>query len=113
VLTYRRHAVYLAAHHDARILRVDKVLAYHFGTRYLCEVDVVLPESMPLKETHDIGEVSPAAWMRRTRAGVSKSPVVPCAQSLEIRIEALPMVERAFVHCDYEYTHKAEHKAPL
>eukprot|EP01006_Ploeotia_vitrea_P044191 TRINITY_DN66816_c8_g2_i5.p1 TRINITY_DN66816_c8_g2~~TRINITY_DN66816_c8_g2_i5.p1 ORF type:complete len:647 (+),score=305.69 TRINITY_DN66816_c8_g2_i5:77-2017(+) len=76
---------YLAAHHDRRILRVDKVLAYHFGSRYMCEVDIVLPEDMRLKKTHDIGE------------------------SLEIKIEKLAVVERAFVHIDYEWTHKAEH----
>lgn len=80
---------YLAAHHDDRIVRVDKVLAYHFGVRFICEVDVVLPEDMPLKETHDIGE------------------------SLEKRIEQLDNVERAFVHLDYEWTHKAEHKIIL
>jgi len=77
---------YLAAHHDARILRVDKVLAYHFGMRYIVEVDVVLPEDMPLKLTHDIGE------------------------SLEIKIEKMSIVERAFVHLDYECTHQPEHK---
>ena len=60
-------------------MRVDKVLAYHFGMRFICEVDVVLPENMPLKEAHDIGD------------------------SLEKRIEQLDIVERAFVHLDYEY----------
>lgn len=77
---------YMAAHHDPRILRVDKVLAYHFGLRYMVEVDIVLPETMPLRETHDIGD------------------------SLEREIEELETVERAFVHIDYEWEHKAEHK---
>eukprot|EP01083_Nonionella_stella_P130648 396549_1 len=77
---------YLAAHHDSRIMRVDKVLAYHFGLRYLCEIDIVLPPELPLKTTHDIGE------------------------SLEILIEELDCVERAFVHLDYETDHKPEHK---
>jgi len=77
---------FLTAHHDPRIMRVDKVLAYHFGIRLICEVDIVLPETMPLKETHDIGE------------------------SLEKKIEQLEMVERAFVHIDYEWTHAPEHK---
>lgn len=78
--------VYLAARHDTRILRIDKVLAYHFGIRYICEVDIVLPEDMPLKITHNIGE------------------------TLEVKIESLPFVERAFVHIDYEWTHSPEHK---
>lgn len=30
--------------------------AYYFGSRMLVEVDIVLPETMPLKESHDIGE---------------------------------------------------------
>ena len=30
--------------------------AYHFGSRLLVEVDIVLPEDMPLRESHDIGE---------------------------------------------------------
>lgn len=79
---------YLAASHDRRITRVDKVLAYHFGIRYLCEIDIVLPPELPLKIAHDIGE------------------------SLEIQIEALEEVERAFVHLDFESTHKPEHKIP-
>lgn len=79
---------YLAASHDRRIARVDKVLAYHFGIRYLCEIDIVLAPDLPLKIAHDIGE------------------------SLEIEIEALDEVERAFVHLDFESTHKPEHKIP-
>jgi len=54
--------------------------------RFICEVDIVLPEDMPLKQTHDIGE------------------------ALEIKIENLDVVERAFVHIDYEWEHQAEHK---
>ena len=30
--------------------------AYHFGSRLLVEVDVVLPPETPLRESHDIGE---------------------------------------------------------
>lgn len=40
---------------------------------------------MSLREAHDIGE------------------------SLQMKIESLPMVERAFVHLDFETTHKPEH----
>ena len=52
------------------------------GERFLVEVDIVLPESMPLRETHDIGE------------------------ALQIKIEALAEVERAFVHIDWEWEHR-------
>jgi divalent metal cation (Fe/Co/Zn/Cd) transporter len=75
---------YLAAHHSDKILRVDTVRAYHFGVRYLCEVDIVLPEDMLLREAHDIGE------------------------GLEKKIEALEDVERSYVHLDWEYDHKPE-----
>ena len=36
--------------------RIDTVRAFYFGTSYLVEVDIVLPENMLLKEAHDIGE---------------------------------------------------------
>lgn len=49
------------------------------------QVDIELPEDLPLKEAHAIGE------------------------SLQIKIEELPEVERAFVHLDYECDHKPEH----
>lgn len=76
--------------HDPRILFIDTVYVYHFGTRFLVEVHIVMDENMPLKVAHDISE------------------------SLQNSIEALPDVERAFLHVDYEYEHKPidEHKIP-
>ena len=65
---------------------VDTVRAYHFGNQLLVEVDIVLPKGMPLKQTHDIGE------------------------SLQIKLESLDEVERAFVHLDWEFEHAPEHK---
>lgn len=81
---------YLAFNHDKRIQLIDTVRAYHFGTKLLAEVDIVLPPTMPLREAHDIGE------------------------SLQKEIEALDYVERAFVHLDYECSHTAadEHSYP-
>ncbi|CAN8254307.1 unnamed protein product [Cochlearia groenlandica] len=67
------------------IKRVDTVRAYTFGVLYFVEVDIELPEDMPLKEAHAIGE------------------------SLQIKLEELPEVERAFVHLDFECHHKPEH----
>ena len=49
------------------------------------QVDVELPENLQLKEAHAIGE------------------------SLQIKLEELPEVERAFVHLDFESRHKPEH----
>jgi len=78
---------YLALRHDARIKFIDQVKAYHFGERLLVEVHIGLPDTMPLRESHDIGE------------------------SLQIKIEALEQVEIAHVHTDFEYCHQhPEHK---
>lgn len=76
---------YLVLRHHPKITRVDTVRAYTFGVLYFVEVDIELPEDLPLKEAHGIGE------------------------SLQIKIEELPEVERAFVHLDYECDHKPEH----
>ncbi|XP_047944609.1 metal tolerance protein 4-like isoform X2 [Salvia hispanica] len=76
---------YLVLRHDPKIKRVDTVRAYTFGVLYFVEVDIELPEDLPLIEAHAIGE------------------------SLQIKIEQLEEVERAFVHLDYECDHKPEH----
>jgi divalent metal cation (Fe/Co/Zn/Cd) transporter len=47
---------YIASHHDDQIKFVDTVRAFHFGASYLVEVDIVLPEEMPLRVSHDIAE---------------------------------------------------------
>ncbi|XP_026413017.1 metal tolerance protein 4-like [Papaver somniferum] len=79
---------YLVIRHHPQIKRVDTVRAYTFGVLYFVEVDIELPEDLPLKEAHAIGE------------------------SLQIKIEELPEVERAFVHLDFECDHKPEHSVP-
>lgn len=76
---------YLVLRHSPEMKRVDTVRAYTFGVLYFVEVDIELPEDLPLKEAHAIGE------------------------SLQIKIEELAEVERAFVHLDYECDHKPEH----
>lgn len=75
---------YLVIRHP-KVKRVDTVRAYTFGVLYFVEVDIELPEDLPLIEAHTIGE------------------------SLQIKLEKLPEVERAFVHLDYECDHKPEH----
>jgi cation diffusion facilitator family transporter len=79
---------YLAWNHDARVEVIDTVRAYHFGEKFLVELDIVLPKTMLLKEAHDIG------------------------QALQDKIETIDEVERAFVHLDYEWDHKPEHGNP-
>ncbi|CAL5428631.1 unnamed protein product [Camellia sinensis] len=75
---------YLVIRHP-QVKHIDTVRAYTFGVLYFVEVDIELPEELPLKEAHLIGE------------------------TLQMKIEKLPEVERAFVHLDYECQHKPEH----
>ncbi|KAL4597876.1 hypothetical protein ACB092_11G019700 [Castanea dentata] len=83
---YLSKLTYLIWNHDKEIKHIDTVRAYTFGCNYFVEADIVLPEEMPLGQAHNIGE------------------------SLQEKIEQLPQVERAFVHVDFETTHKPEHK---
>ncbi|KAK4594957.1 hypothetical protein RGQ29_018622 [Quercus rubra] len=72
-------------HHDD-IKQIGRVRAYTIGSdQYFVEVDIVLSQDMVLSETHDIGE------------------------TLQVKLEQLPEIERAFVHIDSEHTHRAEH----
>ncbi|KAJ4979286.1 hypothetical protein NE237_010066 [Protea cynaroides] len=82
---YLQKLTYLCWNHHKAIRHIDTVRAYTFGSHYFVEVDIVLPSEMPLQEAHDIGE------------------------SLQEKLELLPEIERAFVHLDYEFTHKPEH----
>ncbi|KAE8124507.1 hypothetical protein FH972_019385 [Carpinus fangiana] len=80
---------YLIWNHHEEIKNIDTVRAYTFGSHYFVEVDIVLPEDMYLHKAHNIGE------------------------TLQEKLEQLPEVERAFVHIDFEFTHRPEHKAKL
>ncbi|WVZ04516.1 hypothetical protein V8G54_025322 [Vigna mungo] len=77
---------YLIWNHHEEVKHIDTVRAYTFGAHYFVEVDIVLPEDMPLNQAHNIGE------------------------TLQEKLEQLPQVERAFVHIDFEFTHRPEHK---
>lgn len=79
----RNAVTMLARNHDGRVLLVDTVRAFTSGTGYIVEVDFVLPEMMPLKEAHDIGE------------------------SFQYFLENTPglNIDRAYVHLDTETDH--------
>jgi divalent metal cation (Fe/Co/Zn/Cd) transporter len=83
-VAFLQRATYIALTHPG-VQAVDTCRAYYAGNNLFVEVDIVLPPEMHLKETHDIGE------------------------ALQIKLESLPSVERAFVHVDYESSHKPEH----
>ncbi|KAL8126655.1 hypothetical protein AgCh_013784 [Apium graveolens] len=80
---------YLIWNHHEEIKQIDTVRAYTFGSHYFVEVDIVLPEDMLLSQAHNIGE------------------------TLQEKLEQLPEVERAFVHIDFEFTHRPEHNSKL
>jgi len=74
----------LASNFDDRML-VDICRAYHFGPKFLVELEVVLPKDTLLFESHDLG------------------------MELQYEIEGRPEVERCFVHIDYEQRPYDEH----
>ncbi|KAL3643123.1 Metal tolerance protein 9 [Castilleja foliolosa] len=80
---------YLIWNHHKEIQHIDTVRAYTFGSHYFVEVDIVLPQDMMLSQAHNIGE------------------------TLQEKLEQLPEVERAFVHIDFEFTHRPEHNGKV
>jgi cation diffusion facilitator family transporter len=69
----------MASAYDERVV-VDTVRAYHFGPKFLVELEVVMPEETLLHESHDVG------------------------MELQYEIESREEVERCFVHIDCKYT---------
>ncbi|CAK7197656.1 hypothetical protein SEUCBS139899_000304 [Sporothrix eucalyptigena] len=76
---------YVCVTHSPAVQQIDTVRVYHSGPRLIAEVDVVMPQDATLGETHDV------------------------AEELQSKLECLPDIERAYVHVDYETTHKPEH----
>ncbi|KAB8237263.1 hypothetical protein ETB97_001031 [Aspergillus alliaceus] len=76
---------YISMTHSPFITAIDTVRAYTSGPRLLVEVDIVMDPNDTLRATHDV------------------------AEELQMKLESLPDVERAYVHVDYETTHKPEH----
>lgn len=80
-----QHLTYLSMTHAPSILALDTVRAWYSGPRLIVEVDVVMHAEESLRETHDV------------------------AEALQIKLESLPNVDRAYVHVDYETSHAPEH----
>ena len=87
-----RKLTFMSFQHDPRIAKVDTVRAYYGGSKLFVEIHIVMDPVTPLWLAHDVGE------------------------SLEQDVEAyfFQDVERAFVHVDYETTHRpsSEHLGP-
>jgi len=64
---------------------LDLVRAYHFGPRFLVEVEIVMAGETPLSESHDVGIM------------------------LQHKIERLEQVDRCFVHVDYQMRDVDDH----
>jgi cation diffusion facilitator family transporter len=80
-----QHITYISMTHSPTILQIDTVRAYHSGPRLIVEVDIVMDPEATLRATHDV------------------------AEELQMKLESLPDVERAYVHVDYETDHRPEH----
>ncbi|KAF2492304.1 hypothetical protein BU16DRAFT_467903 [Lophium mytilinum] len=76
---------YISMTHSPEVKQIDTVRAYHSGPRLIVEVDIVMDPNDTLRHTHDV------------------------AEELQIKLESLPNVERAYVHVDFETSHAPEH----
>ena len=77
---------YVCLTHSPDAIRgIDTVRVYHSGPRLIAEVDVVMDPEASLRDTHDI------------------------AEELQFKLEDLPDIEPAYVHVDYETSHKPDH----
>ncbi|SMR56636.1 unnamed protein product [Zymoseptoria tritici ST99CH_1E4] len=73
----RNILLYLTMRFAKTIKQIQGLQAYHSGDKLNVEVDLVLEESISLRDSHDLGE------------------------SLQYVLESVPNVDRAFVHMDY------------
>lgn len=80
-----RNITYVAAHHHPLIMSVEQVIAFQAGPMYMTELHIVVPGNLPLELAHWIGE------------------------SLQLKVERMPDIERAFVHVDCESHNENEH----
>lgn len=78
---------YVTMMHSDRFKAVDTVRAWHSGPRLIVEVDVVMEAEERMSVCHDV------------------------AEELQVKLESLPEVERAYVHVDFETSHRPEHES--
>jgi len=74
----------MAKQHDPNAT-LDIVRAYHFGPKFLVEIEMIMDRLTPLEISHDVG-------MR-----------------LQDQIERMDECERCFVHVDYQHRDKDDH----
>lgn len=81
----RNILLYLTMRFARTIRYIQGLQAYHAGDKLNVEVDIVLDEDMSLRDSHDLSE------------------------SLQYIVESVPMVDRAFVHADYQTVNLPSH----
>jgi len=74
----------MAANHHPEA-KLDIVRAYHFGPRFLVEIELVMDRATPLEKSHDVGML------------------------LQDQVEHMEECERCFVHVDYEHRDEDDH----
>lgn len=80
-----RALTYVAANHHPLVVNVEQVLAFQVGPQYFAELHIIVPGHIPIGVAHWIGE------------------------SLQLKIERVPDIERAWVHVDVESHNENEH----
>ena len=81
----RNILLYLTMRFAKTIKSIQGLQAYHAGDKLNVEVDIVLDEGTPLRDSHDL------------------------AESLQYVLESVPTVDRAFVHSDYKSENLPSH----
>lgn len=71
-----RLITYVASHHHPDIAGIEQVMAFQFGPAYFCELHIIVHDDISLTSAHWIGE------------------------SLQLKIERIEGIERAWVHLD-------------
>jgi len=81
----KRAITYVAGNHHPLIISIEQVIAFQAGPMYFTELHIIMPGDIPMEVAHWIGE------------------------SLQLKIEKIPQIERAWVHIDCESHTQDEH----
>jgi cation diffusion facilitator family transporter len=74
----------IAETHDPSV-QLDTIRAYHFGPKFLVEIELIMARDTPLVQSHDVGIM------------------------LQHKVENLEDCERCFVHIDYQHREDDDH----
>lgn len=80
-----RDITYVSASHSQLIKSVERVLTFQVGPQYITEVHIIVSNDLATEVSHRVGE------------------------TLQLKLEHFPEIERAFVHVDVENHNRFEH----